>query len=73
MCHCASVGSSILSTTVESFDRHYAVNVRATWLLIKAFAEQLDVLWVDHAWSRGSEFAATRRSRAAASPQTCSR
>lgn len=41
-CHCESVDSSILDTTVESFDRHYAVNVRATWLLLKAFAEQVD-------------------------------
>ncbi len=40
MCHCESVDSSILSTTVESFDLHFAVNARATWLLIKAFAEQ---------------------------------
>jgi 3-oxoacyl-[acyl-carrier protein] reductase len=30
-----------LDTTVESFDRHYAVNVRATWLLLAAFARQL--------------------------------
>jgi 3-oxoacyl-[acyl-carrier protein] reductase len=28
-------------TSVESFDRHYAVNVRAPWLLIAAFARQL--------------------------------
>ena len=41
MAHCESVDSSILDTTVESFDRHYAVNVRATWLLLKAFAEQV--------------------------------
>ncbi|MGJ6979184.1 SDR family oxidoreductase [Aestuariimicrobium soli] len=40
MSHCESVDSSILTTTVESFDRHYRVNVRATWLLLKAFAEQ---------------------------------
>lgn len=40
MSHCESVDSSILTTTVESFDRHYQVNVRATWLLMKAFAEQ---------------------------------
>jgi 3-oxoacyl-[acyl-carrier protein] reductase len=40
MCHCESVDSSILTTTVESFDRHFAVNARATWLLVKAFAEQ---------------------------------
>lgn len=40
MCHCESVDSSILTTTVESFDLHFAVNARASWLLIKAFAEQ---------------------------------
>jgi 3-oxoacyl-[acyl-carrier protein] reductase len=36
--HCESVDSSILDTTVESFDRHFAVNTRATWLLIREFA-----------------------------------
>lgn len=40
MCHCESVDSDIRSTTVESFDRHFVINARATWLLIKAFAEQ---------------------------------
>ncbi|CAI9409431.1 SDR family oxidoreductase [Aestuariimicrobium sp. T2.26MG-19.2B] len=40
MSHCESVDSSLLTTTVESFDRHYAVNVRGTWLVLKAFAEQ---------------------------------
>jgi 3-oxoacyl-[acyl-carrier protein] reductase len=40
MCHCESVDSSILDTTVESFDRHFAVNARSIWLLVKAFAEQ---------------------------------
>ena len=40
MCHCESVDSSIRDTTLESFDRHFAVNARATWLLIKAFAER---------------------------------
>lgn len=39
-CHCESVDSDILTTSVESFDRHVAVNARATWLLIKAFARQ---------------------------------
>ena len=39
--HCESVDSSILDTTVESWDRHFAVNARASWLLIKAFAESL--------------------------------
>lgn len=35
MCHCESVGSGILDTTIESFDRHFAVNTRASWLLIR--------------------------------------
>lgn len=39
--HCESVDSDFVTTTVESFDRHYAVNVRASWLLIAAFARQL--------------------------------
>ncbi len=41
MSHCESVDSGVFDTTVESFDRHYAVNVRASWLLIAAFARQL--------------------------------
>lgn len=41
MAHCESVDSSLLDTTVESFDRHYAVNVRATWLLTASFVRQL--------------------------------
>ncbi|HZC73176.1 MAG TPA: SDR family oxidoreductase [Jatrophihabitans sp.] len=41
MSHGESVDSNVLTTSVESFDRHYAVNVRATWLLIAAFAGQL--------------------------------
>ncbi len=40
MSHCEGVTSGILNTSIESFDRHYAVNVRATWLLIAAFARQ---------------------------------
>jgi 3-oxoacyl-[acyl-carrier protein] reductase len=40
MCHCESVDSSIHDTTVESWDRHFAVNARSVWLLIKAFAAQ---------------------------------
>jgi 3-oxoacyl-[acyl-carrier protein] reductase len=39
--HCESVDSSILDTTVDSWDRHFAVNARATWLLISAFARTL--------------------------------
>ena len=41
MCHCESVDSGIMTTTVESFDRHFAVNARSMWLLIRAFALQL--------------------------------
>jgi 3-oxoacyl-[acyl-carrier protein] reductase len=41
MSHCESVASSVLDTTVESWERHFAVNARAVWLLIKAFAGQL--------------------------------
>ncbi|GAA5024206.1 SDR family oxidoreductase [Terrabacter aeriphilus] len=44
MSHCESVDSSILDTTLESWDRHYAVNARATWLLIRAVAERLPVV-----------------------------
>ncbi len=38
--HAESVDSGILTTSTESFDRHVAVNARASWLLVKAFAEQ---------------------------------
>jgi len=41
MSHCESVDSSILDTTLDSWERHFAVNARAVWLLIKAFAEHL--------------------------------
>jgi 3-oxoacyl-[acyl-carrier protein] reductase len=37
LCHCESVDSGLLDTSVESFDRHFAVNARATWLLIREF------------------------------------
>lgn len=47
MAHCESVDSGIRDTTVESFDRHFAVNARATWLLIKAFAEQYQAPYGD--------------------------
>ncbi|TVL91191.1 SDR family oxidoreductase [Streptomyces sp. SAJ15] len=40
MCHCESVDSGLLDTTVESFDRHFAVNARATWLLIREFGHR---------------------------------
>ncbi len=38
--HAQSVDSSIYDTSIESFDRHFAINTRANWLLIKAFAQQ---------------------------------
>ena len=38
--HAQSVDSSIHDTSIESFDRHFAINTRANWLLIKAFAQQ---------------------------------
>ena len=41
MSHCESVNSGFLDTTVASFDRHYAVNVRAPWQLIAAFTRQV--------------------------------
>ena len=37
MSHCHSVDSDILTTSVESFDLHFAVNARATWLLVREF------------------------------------
>jgi NAD(P)-dependent dehydrogenase (short-subunit alcohol dehydrogenase family) len=40
MCHCESVDSGLLDTTVESFDRHFAVNARATWLLIREYGRR---------------------------------
>jgi 3-oxoacyl-[acyl-carrier protein] reductase len=40
MAHCQSVDSSIETTTVESFDLHFAVNTRATWQLIREFGRR---------------------------------
>lgn len=41
MSHCESVDATILDCTVEAWDRHFAVNARAVWLLIRAFARRL--------------------------------
>ena len=38
--HTESVDSGILDTSLESFERHFAVNTRASWQLIAAFARQ---------------------------------
>lgn len=35
--HAESVDSGLLDTTIESFDRHFAVNARAGWLLIREY------------------------------------
>ncbi|MEU8507915.1 SDR family oxidoreductase [Streptomyces brevispora] len=35
--HAESVDSGLLDTTIESFDRHFAVNTRASWLLIREY------------------------------------
>ena len=40
LCHCESVDSNILETTIESFDRHVAVNARASWLLVAEFGRR---------------------------------
>jgi 3-oxoacyl-[acyl-carrier protein] reductase len=40
ICHCESVASGLLDTTIESFDRHFAVNTRATWLLIREYGQR---------------------------------
>ncbi|MFE6966296.1 SDR family oxidoreductase [Agromyces sp. NPDC057679] len=42
--HAQSVDSGILDTSLESFDRHFAVNARAALLLVQAFAEQLQAV-----------------------------
>jgi 3-oxoacyl-[acyl-carrier protein] reductase len=38
--HAESVDSGILDTSLESFERHFAVNARASWQLISGFARQ---------------------------------
>jgi 3-oxoacyl-[acyl-carrier protein] reductase len=40
LAHAESVDSGLLDTSIESFDRHFAVNARASWLLIREFAQQ---------------------------------
>lgn len=39
--HCESVDSDLTTTTLESFDRHMAVNVRAPFLIVQAYAARL--------------------------------
>jgi 3-oxoacyl-[acyl-carrier protein] reductase len=40
LAHCESVDSGLLDTGIESFDRHFAVNARASWLLIREYARR---------------------------------
>lgn len=40
--HCYSVDSCILTTTTESFDLHFSINTKASWLLIKEFADRFN-------------------------------
>ncbi|MFG1718160.1 SDR family oxidoreductase [Micromonospora chalcea] len=40
LAHCESVSSGLLDTSIESFDRHFAVNTRASWLLIREYAQR---------------------------------
>lgn len=40
--HSHSTNAGILGETVESFDRHFAVNTRASWLLVREFARRFD-------------------------------
>ncbi|WIE58655.1 SDR family oxidoreductase [Curtobacterium sp. MCLR17_031] len=42
MSHCESVDSDFRTTTVESWDRHFAVNARAPFLLVQAYAAGLE-------------------------------
>ena len=40
MCHCEQRDLDLMTTTVESFDRHFAVNARAAWLLVREFGRR---------------------------------
>jgi 3-oxoacyl-[acyl-carrier protein] reductase len=40
LCHCESVDSGLLDTSIQSFDRHFAVNARASWFMIAEFARR---------------------------------
>src|SRR5437667_339840 len=43
LAHAESVDSDIMGTTNESFDRHFAANARAGWLLVREFGRG----WLD--------------------------
>lgn len=52
MCHCEQRATNLLTTTVESFDRHFAVNARAVWLLIREFGQRFKATAADGAPGR---------------------
>ena len=76
--HAHDVETGILDTTAESFDRHVAVNARASLLLIAAFARQVPAgggaivaLTSDH--TTGNLPTAPRRGRSTASSISAAR
>lgn len=42
LCHTESVDSGLLDTTPAALDKHYEINVRATWALVREFALRFD-------------------------------
>lgn len=38
--HCHGESSTIFTTTEESFDKHFAINARASWLLVREFGRR---------------------------------
>ena len=39
--HAWDIDRGLLDTTVEQFDKHFAINTRASWLLVREFARQI--------------------------------
>lgn len=42
LCHAHSTNAGILTETIEGFDRHFAVNTRANWLLVREFGRRFN-------------------------------
>lgn len=40
LAHCHDVATGILETSLESFDRHFRINTRASWLLVQEFGRR---------------------------------
>lgn len=53
MSHAESVDSDIATTTVEAWDRHFAVNARAPFLLVQAYAAGLRAFETDDGAAAG--------------------